>query len=358
MANIQEILREVLRAGCQAPSGDNSQPWKFGIQGNVVWVYVIPGTDLPFYNYRLRGSLVALGAAIENMVLAAAHLGAAAKVEYYPADGGEHCVAKIEFSPEIPTGADWFDAIYARATNRHPYDNAPLPDAIRAAAKESQRENPGASVLFLEDPIKIREVAFASSWNERTVLESENIRPEFFQHAVWSQEEELQKRTGLYVKTLEMNLIARLVFRAYSTRLGSKFFNTIGFSRIIARENAKLYSASAAIAAFFAEDDEDITYVRLGRLFERVWLAATKEGWWGHPVTGVPFLMQGIRAGLLPWLPESRKKELETAYSRIHAATGNGSGRLVGLLRLGPAPAPSARSSRFPLEARIFERNI
>jgi hypothetical protein len=358
MADLDKIISEVIRAACQAPSGDNSQPWRFETEGDTVWAYVIPGTDLPFYNYRQRGSLTALGAAIENMVLAAAHLGAQADVVYFPPDAGEHCVAKISLTAKVPAEGPWFPAIFARATNRHPYRKESLPEIVRAAAQESMKENIGAKVVFLEDPVILKNAGRDSAWNERTVLESEHIRPEFFSHAVWTQDEELEKRTGLFVKTLEMNPVAQLIFRAYSTRLGAKFFNALGFSKIIASENAKLYAASAAVAAFSVNPDEDLSYVHLGRLMQRVWLAATVAGWSGQPVTGVPFLMQGIRAGLAPWVADSRKKELENAYFGLHRMADAQDGTFVALLRLGPAPAPSARSSRFSAESRTKKRNI
>ena len=34
-----DILQQILEAGCQAPSADNSQPWKFRIHGDVVDIF-------------------------------------------------------------------------------------------------------------------------------------------------------------------------------------------------------------------------------------------------------------------------------------------------------------------------------
>src|SRR4051812_28715576 len=89
-------LKQILLAGNQAPSGENTQPWRFKAVGTIIEVYNRPERDQSLYNWGQRASYMANGAAIENLVIAASHFGYQAHVSYFPE--GE----QSEHVPTIP----------------------------------------------------------------------------------------------------------------------------------------------------------------------------------------------------------------------------------------------------------------
>ena len=64
--NEPDPIRQILESGIQAPSGENSQPWRFKRERNGdverVWLFNRPEADQSLYNYEQSGSYVAHGA--------------------------------------------------------------------------------------------------------------------------------------------------------------------------------------------------------------------------------------------------------------------------------------------------------
>ena len=128
----------------------------------------------------------------------------------------------------------------------------------------------------------------------------------------------------------------------------ARLLNAVGFSRLIARDNARLYASSGAIIAVTTERDTRHDFVTGGRIMERVGLTAARHGLHVHPVTGVLFLMHRIAAGDTSELSDVSVGLLSRAHERIRSTFGMQHGTIVMLFRVGKAGEPSARSSRLP----------
>jgi hypothetical protein len=61
-------IKEILELAVNAPSGHNSQPWRFVIQDNTIQIFNIPDKDKTLFNWKQKGSLTAHGTLIENIV--------------------------------------------------------------------------------------------------------------------------------------------------------------------------------------------------------------------------------------------------------------------------------------------------
>ena len=75
-----ERLRYLLRYAVRAPSRHNSQPWLFDIEGHELRVRVDPRRSLKAADPHGREAVIACGAAVENVRIAAAHFGHDAEV--------------------------------------------------------------------------------------------------------------------------------------------------------------------------------------------------------------------------------------------------------------------------------------
>ena len=72
---IQEQLRFLLRYAILAPSTRNTQPWRFGVDGNQVAVRADLARAQPIADDDLRELYLSLGCAIENLLVAAEQFG-------------------------------------------------------------------------------------------------------------------------------------------------------------------------------------------------------------------------------------------------------------------------------------------
>ncbi|MCF7898425.1 MAG: nitroreductase, partial [Candidatus Pacebacteria bacterium] len=68
-------IEKIINDGVLAPSGENCQPWKFELNGNRLSIFNIPEADMSLYNLKQRGSYIAHGALIENIIISSGAYG-------------------------------------------------------------------------------------------------------------------------------------------------------------------------------------------------------------------------------------------------------------------------------------------
>ena len=117
----QEGFLRLVGAAILAPSPHNAQAWLFRVGSGRVDLYADrarwTGATDPFR----REQYVGLGAAHENLVLAAEAEGYAPQVRLLPDGSGSSHVARIELARSSPRGSALYAQIPKRHTNRHPY---------------------------------------------------------------------------------------------------------------------------------------------------------------------------------------------------------------------------------------------
>lgn len=345
----KEDIKKILEAAVHAPSGDNSQPWRFRVADNRITIYNIPERDTTLYNFRERGSLVAHGALIENIVIAASHLGYRALPILFPESDRQEIVAAIRLEKTAPRTEPLFQAMRERASNRKPYDPMPPTDAEREILVAAARD-PGGEIRLVEDTKSKKVIAQAISLNERILFENKALHTSFFQNIVWTSAEERRKKRGLYLNTLELPPPAQVAFRLFRFWPALKFFNMFGLSRQVAHTNATLYESSGAIGAILMPDESPENFIRAGSILQRVWLTATTLGLSMQALAGLLYLAQRVRGEDAAMFRAEDKERIMCAYKIIESSFDAHGRRIMMLFRIGRGKKSSARSSRLPPE--------
>ncbi|MFA6105406.1 MAG: nitroreductase family protein [Patescibacteria group bacterium] len=342
----REVIEKILAKAVYAPSGDNSQPWHFSVSNDDLFVYNYPEKDLPFYNYKQCGSHVAHGALLENICIIASENGYECQIKLFPKGSHNELIAIVTFVTNPGVNADVFAKyVDKRVTNRLPYRNESIPPETKDRILSANSEL-GIEVKFIDDEKKIKKISLASVTNEMTVLTTKVIHSFFFKHIIWSEEDEKQKKSGLYVKTLEMPKPQEIAFRIASFWPIMKIINKLGITKKIAEDNAKLFQASPSFVAFLSERDTPEDFIALGRSLQRVWLACTAEGVSAHPITGVLFLYQRVKGQATEEISVSQQQMIKDSYQDICFQCDAGKKNTLFILRVGKASPPSATSSR------------
>lgn len=111
----RNTIEKILEAGVRAPSGENSQPWRFVMSGDTLSIYNLPDRDRSLYNIDQLGSFVAHGALIENIMIAASAFQYAAEPTFFPSPTDENHVANITFRKQERIAADTIDGYHPKA---------------------------------------------------------------------------------------------------------------------------------------------------------------------------------------------------------------------------------------------------
>lgn len=346
----EAVLREILDAGAQAPSGGNSQPWRFEWRGAALAVWMLAERDHPILNYRRRGTLLAHGMLIETLVIAARHHGYRPIIELLPDEAKPTLSALIRFEAGSEEAGDAGDAglhaaIRQRCSNRKPYRREPLAPALVAALADAcgHGADSGIDLAFIQGRAAIERLAAAASTSEWVMFENRTLHRLFFEELVWSAADARRRQAGLQIGTLEMQPAQRIALRCFRHFPLMRLMNRFGLARSIARNNAATY-ADCALYVAVGCGTRDVDLIRAGRRILRLWLKATSHGLSLHLQTGFSFLWQGTAGGNGAALTPQQVARVEAAYREVRATTGLDADLIPALCRIGVGGEPSARS--------------
>ncbi len=147
-SDMEKLLENLISWAVLAPNTHNVQPWKFSIypKENRIDVCVDGEFVLPQSDKNGRQSVISVGCAIRNMLIAAEYYNLRYTIDYasgmpvYPIP-----IASIRFKKnpvKNPSDARFLDAINSRSMNRHKYDpTRPIPEGILKQIKEVVKKN-------------------------------------------------------------------------------------------------------------------------------------------------------------------------------------------------------------------------
>ncbi|MDP2668438.1 MAG: hypothetical protein Q8P07_01205 [bacterium] len=343
---MQEDIRKIIGFGILAPSGGNSQPWRFEVKDNVISAIALPDLDHKVLNFRHRGTLVAHGACMENMLIASSQMGYKTDFREFPDASNPNLTFILQLQKAASTTEPLFHTIEKRVTNRKAYETTPLTEKQRAEFLKLDGAIGGVRLKLIEKTDEIKVLGRASADNERVMLENKILHSLFFKELVWTEEEEKIKRSGLYLKTMEMEKPKEKALSIFKYWPLMAFANKFGMASRIASDNAAIYSSSGAMIIIMAEDT-DLSFFRSGRLLEKVWLTAEYFGLSVNLMTGVPFLHQNVKGGNKDIFSKKELSIITNAYKNMDKLAGTENKYIImGICRIGSDGNPSARSSK------------
>ena len=340
------FLERMARAGALAPSGDNLQPWCFDVDGKTLLVRHDPHRDLSLFNVQHLASLIALGAVLENITIAASGEGYRADITHFPNGQERELIAKVRFE----TGAErdlLADFLDKRCTNRKPYAARPIDSEVMKRLSSASTPFPTIGISWVQDKTRLKQLGQIIARADRLIFENPLIHAHLFSTIRWNQAEVESTRDGLPIKSLELGQAGSLAFRFLKSWSVVNFLNFFGFSKAAALNSVNLMRFCSAAGLVTAPDTSPRAFLQAGRAFQRVWLQASKEDLALQPMTAVVFFQLRSRLadlkGLSPdqiQISDGLRHDLELFFVLTQTSVP------AMLFRIGYAAAPSARTIR------------
>ena len=121
----------------KAPSGHNTQPWKFHIVDDRITVIPNFEVALPVVDGNNQELFISLGCAVENLCIAGNHFGYTTQIAQCSIKGIILELTKNDFTIENPL----FHQIEKRQTNRSVYNGNKVPDEMLRQLQSIQKED-------------------------------------------------------------------------------------------------------------------------------------------------------------------------------------------------------------------------
>jgi len=250
-----------------APSGYNTQPWRFVIDDDAVHLHTDPDRALPALDPNGREFLMSCGAALFHLRTAAHHYGFAPVVRTWPRGEDDERVATFRLGPACePTlrQEHLFSAIAKRRTVRDDFEDHPVNDAeVDRLRRAAEQEGAALYVADTDQRLKLAELAAEAA---RVIASDPDARQEWAEWAAADPDDE--------------EGVPRSARKEGGIR--SRFASTLvhlpgGFRRVAGETPARIREAPLVVT-LATLDDSRVAWLEAGQALDRVLLQAASFG--------------------------------------------------------------------------------
>jgi hypothetical protein len=350
--NDLSTIERILDLARWAPSGDNTQPWRFEtVDARKVIVHGFDTRRHCVYDLDGRPSQMALGALLETMGIAASGYGLRTQV-----------TRRLEMPDETPTFEVYFFAdpglrpsplipcVKVRTVQRRPLSTRPLTAEQKLALQASV--GPGYRIIWFEQPgarWRIAKLLFRNAKLRLTMREAYEVHRVVIEWgAAFSQDRIPDQAVGMDPMTLKL---MRWVMESWSR---VEFFNTWLAGTVMPRLQLDLIPAVACAAHIgllpHATPTSIDDFVDAGQAMQRLWLEVTRLGLLLQPEM-TPVIFGRYHRNGTSFTTSSFAQELaaEVTAGLDELLRQEDARRLVFLARVGVGNTPRARSTRLSL---------
>ena len=346
----QTIPEQILEAARWAPSGDNTQPWRFKIiDDKHIVIHGHDTRDWCVYDLEGRASQLAIGALLESIAIAASQFGLAADFQLRPDRPDTHPIIDVFLRQDKNLRPDpLFPYLPLRSVNRRPFKTRPL----TAKEKKALEQSVGAyyQILWLEGWQKRMQAAklmFDNAKLRLTMPEAYEVHKQVIEwNARFSEDKIPDQAVGLDPLTLKLMRWAMQSWKRI------EFMNRWLAGTLAPRMQLDLLPGIFCAAHFAIVADEQPEaiedYFHAGRALQRFWLTATSLGLQLQPEM-TPVIFSGYVQKKLHFTDceavQSGAERLAKGFSKLYGDTAS----IVFAGRIGQAHHPFSRSIRLPL---------
>jgi hypothetical protein len=350
-AGIPDNIYRILDLARWAPSGDNTQVWRFEVAApDHVVVHCFDTRDDCVYDFSGRPSQISHGALLETMVIAASAHGLRADIARRAGSSDERPEFDVRFVPDPAIQpSPLLESIQTRSVQRRPMSTRALLPQEKHALEAAVGD--GFEVRWIEGfkgKLSAARLMYSNARLRLTMPEAYEVHRRIIHWNVRHSPDRVPDQAlGVDAATLRLMKWAMTSWGRMSTmnRLMGTWAPRLQMDLVPGLACAAHFVIVARQAPATVED-----HVAAGRAVQRFWLTLTRLGLAMQPEMTPLIFASYLQHGM----PFSKIDKLHGAarqlQRRLHDLVGSGPGQPVFMGRLGAGPAPQARSLRKPVE--------
>lgn len=297
---MQEKMAFLLRYAILAPSGPNTQPWKFAVGEGAVSVYADLKRSLPFVDPSNRTLFMSVGCSIANLLAAGTHFGLRPFVSYFPRGPDSDHAAEVKFEENkrqagqaVSQEGGLFLQILRRHTTKDKYADRSIDESVLKSLRECI-DQPGFHVQFMTDDQSRSQMAGLVSRAHHAQLSKKEFRRNLGE---WLRNNWTTEPDGMPLYTFGVPDAVAFGFPAA--------FKEFDLSDAVIYRDSGLIQGCGALGVLSSDQDDKTAWVKCGVMLEKLLLKAT-----GYDLYA-SFFSQPIG------IPELRG-EMEAAVGQVH----------------------------------------
>ncbi len=264
--SIRPELADLVRYATLAPSGHNTQPWRFRLGEGRIDILPDPSRRTPVVDPDDHHLFVSLGSAAETLALAGEARGRPGEITFDPSDLGG---LTYRFGEGAPVASTLFDAIPRRQSTRADYDGRSVSTGdLRRLATAAR--TPGIDLVLLTDRPALQRVRDLVVQGNSAQLADPAFVRELKSWIRFNPDQAIETGDGLFSVTSGSPSLP--------SWLGPRMFDATFRAEAENDKYARQIASSAGVAVFVGEREDRAHWTQVGRSSQRFALQATALG--------------------------------------------------------------------------------
>lgn len=241
-----------------APSGHNTQPWKFKVTDKAIEIHPDYSKSLPIADKNNRELFISLGAALANLEISAAYHNYGSTIDFN--NDNEFIHVELNENKQDTNQLDLYQSIKTRHSNRRIYDGKKIDPAILDTLSTIVSNEVG--IRIIESPNEIQRLIELTGEANLKMLENDEYFAELKSWIRFNDSDIEENLDGLaYNATLNPSA---------PTWLGKIFMNIFANAKKQSAKDAELIKSSSTIICLYSKNDDRKSWIETGRQFERI----------------------------------------------------------------------------------------
>ncbi|SFD42175.1 Acg family FMN-binding oxidoreductase [Pragia fontium] len=307
MQEQNDCFKQLIEFATKAPSGHNTQPWKFKPFDNKIEIYPDFDKKLPVVDKHNRELFISLGCATENLCIAASAMQYDSEVSISP-EG----IITIALSKNTrASNNDLFDQVHQRQTNKNIYEYKMISDSTLIQCVSDIDAIAGIKLYFWEkDSIVFKKISELVLRGNTAQMRDPDFKNELIQWMRFNKKEVEVNNDGLSYAIFGAPSLPRCI----SKRIINFFLNDKSQNS----SDIKKIDSSSHLILLTSSDDTIVNWIHTGRYLQRFLLRTTQDGI-AHAYINQPCEVTFLREEMSKTLPiaqESPQILLRVGYAK------------------------------------------
>lgn len=354
----QQILIDILSVGVRAISTYNMQPWRFRLREDGVDIFYQETAG--FLLAEMGVEYLEIGAVIENLVEGAAHYGFEAEVQILSEKMGlEAPCASLQFKPSPKPRKD-IQFVLERRTNRNVYADTPVSGMVQKELA-ALNDDKNIQIAFWSGHEK-HKLADVLTVLELIRLKNFHLMKEAMAYMRISEEESDQHRDHLDARALSIysssiRMVKKIMVKypLFVARTFYHFLKSTGHYEAMAAEHVKLLRKNGTMFVFMIKDRDYLSYIRLGRVVQRILNDLARRGLASMPLIS-GFCLLDLLKTHKNIFSKKQREQIEKAGHDLDLLFDLSNQKIAFVIRAGIAELAPPLTARRDLQSFLLEK--
>ena len=355
----RDELKEILEAANMAPSGGNVQPW--------IWVFDKKGLlhlihdknrSHSMLDYKSTGSLIAFGAALENIRLKSAEMGIEIEKLVHITEFDQDEIASVRFVSKFPKPiqvpySELSKGIFLRCTNRK-NNSRVLLDPKELEKLTTIAQEGGLNLKFTQSENDLEDLSKVIGGMDRMRLFHEQGLADFIKEVRWTEKDALETKDGIDIATLELSGTEKAAMGLLKDPRTVKFFRKFLMGYGLTKISKDTLLTASAVGFLNGGQFTPQDYLNAGAILQRIWIQANLMGISFQPVTAMLFIFNLVNRESNHGFSSKEENEIKQYKKDFDQIFNQKGSQDLFLFRLNKAGQPSIRAYRRPVDETLI----